>query len=437
MDSPTKIHKLKKIQKKQVESTISTQIDLLQLFKEVRSQTQFLCEPLETEDFVVQPVVDVSPLKWHLGHTTWFFETFVLIPNMEGYKQFHPKYPKIFNSYYISAGDRWDRASRGQLTRPTVKEVFAYRKYVDEHMTAFLSSTAPDENLANVIYLGTQHEQQHQELFLYDIKRILGDNPLNPVYRKGNKKPEIQNAKEWLDVVEGTYKIGYQGKDFRFDNEEGAHKVFLHEFQIESGLVTNGEYLEFINAGGYTSFQYWLSEAWDWVSNEKVLSPRYWEKESGEWYHYTLGGFEKVNLNDPVAHISYYEADAFARWKGCRLPTEFEWEVACKMYSKEIPTSANFVEDRYFQPIQSADPSFFGNLWEWTASAYTAYPYFKTAEGALGEYNGKFMVNQMVLRGGSFATPRKHIRTTYRNFFHPHLRWMFSGIRLAQHIETK
>lgn len=416
-----------------MESTISTKINLLQLFKEVRLQTQFLCEPLETEDFVVQPVVDVSPLKWHLGHTTWFFETFVLIPNLKGYKPFHPKYPKIFNSYYISAGDRWDRASRGQLTRPTVKEVFEYREYVEKHIVEFLEKEELTQEVAKVVYLGTQHEQQHQELFLYDIKRILGDNPLNPVYRKGNIKPETQNEKEWLTVEEAIYEIGYQGENFHFDNEEGEHKVFLHGFQIESGLVTNGEYMEFIEAGGYTSFQYWLSEAWDWVTNEKVESPRYWEKEDGEWYHYTLGGFEKIDLNDPVAHISYYEADAFARWKECRLPTEFEWEVACKLYSKEVPETANFVEDQYFQPTQSADSNFFGNLWEWTSSPYTAYPYFKTVDGALGEYNGKFMVNQMVLRGGSFATPRKHIRPTYRNFFHPHLRWMFSGIRLARY----
>lgn len=416
-----------------MESAIATQIDLLQLFQEVRSQTQFLCEPLETEDFVVQPVVDVSPLKWHLGHTTWFFETFVLIPNMKGYKLFHPKYPKIFNSYYISAGDRWDRASRGQLTRPTVKEVFAYREYVDKHMQLFLEANPLNQNLADVIYLGTQHEQQHQELFLYDIKRILGDNPLNPIYRTGNKSPDLKIMKEWLSVEEGKYQIGYKGDQFHFDNEEGKHTVFLHSFEVESGLVTNGEYLAFIDAEGYSSHQYWLSEAWDWVASEKIEAPRYWEKENGEWWHYTLGGFEKINLNDPVAHISYYEADAFARWRGCRLPTEFEWEVACNIYSKKLPVLANFVEDQYFKPIQTIDPSFFGNLWEWTSSPYTAYPYFKTADGALGEYNGKFMVNQMVLRGGSFATPRKHIRPTYRNFFHPHLRWMFSGIRLARH----
>ncbi len=414
-------------------STITNHLDLLELFKEVRSQTRFLCEPLEIEDFVVQPVVDVSPLKWHLGHTTWFFETFVLIPNLKGYKPFHPKYPKIFNSYYISAGDRWDRASRGQLTRPTVKEVFEYREYVERYMIQFLEENKLTQEISSVVYIGTQHEQQHQELFLYDIKRILGDNPLNPVYRKGNEGKEINNKKEWLGVPEGVYEIGHRAEGFHFDNEKGVHNVFLHGYEVESGLVTNGEYIEFIEASGYSSFQYWLSEAWDWVMNNQVEAPRYWEKEKGEWWHYTLGGFEKVNLNDPVAHLSYYEADAFARWKGCRLPTEFEWEIACNVYSKEIPSTANFVEDQFFKPVQSKDPSFFGNLWEWTSSPYTAYPYFETAEGALGEYNGKFMVNQMVLRGGSFATPRKHIRSTYRNFFHPHLRWMFSGIRLARH----
>ncbi|MFK7953733.1 MAG: ergothioneine biosynthesis protein EgtB [Ekhidna sp.] len=416
-----------------MEPAISSRNELLQLFKEVRAQTQLLCEPLEVEDYVVQPVVDVSPLKWHLGHTTWFFETFVLIPNMGGYQPFHPLYPKIFNSYYISAGDRWDRASRGQLTRPTVKEIFEYRAFVEEAMTRFLKDNQPSEEVAKIIYLGTQHEQQHQELFLYDIKRILGDNPLNPVYRKGNESPDFGIEKVWLNVDEGQYQIGYTGDQFHFDNEKGVHTVFLHGFEIESGLVTNGEYLEFIEAGGYTSFQYWLSEGWDWVINEKTEAPRYWEKDSGVWMHYTLEGFEKINLNDPVAHISYYEADAYARWKGFRLPTEFEWEVACGIYSSEVPAQANFIEEQYFKPVQSDDPSFYGNLWEWTSSPYTAYPYFKTADGALGEYNGKFMVNQMVLRGGSFATPRKHIRPTYRDFFHPHLRWMFSGIRLARH----
>lgn len=418
-----------------MESSVAAGIDLLKYYNNVRQQTQFLCDPLEIEDFVVQPIVDVSPLKWHLGHTTWFFETFVLVPHLKGYKLFNKKYPYIFNSYYISAGDRWTRANRGQLTRPTVNEVFEYRKCVNEHMNELLGGNAATQEIANLITLGCNHEQQHQELFLYDIKRILGDNPLFPEYRVVEKQQNVTSSKKgWLSVDEGIHEIGFEGDGFHFDNEEGRHKVFLHAFEIESGLVTNGEYLEFVNANGYGSHQYWLSEAWDWVNQNSIKAPRYWHQEDGgEWWHYTLGGFEKINENDPVAHISYYEADAFARWKGLRLPTEFEWEVACNLHSSDIPDVANFVEKKQFQPVQTGGPDFFGNLWEWTSSPYSAYPYFNVADGALGEYNGKFMVNQMVLRGGSYGTPKDHIRNTYRNFFHPHLRWLFAGIRLARY----
>lgn len=419
-----------------MQSTLASQTDLLENYRSVRAQTQHLCDPLEIEDFVVQPVMDVSPLKWHLGHTTWFFETFVLKPNIEGYKEFHPKYPLLFNSYYISAGDRWSRENRGQLTRPTVKEVFEYRAYVDEHMDRFLREVEFDVELGKVIVLGCNHEQQHQELFLYDIKRILGDNPLYPPYREEKKSPKKVEVKtDWLSIEEGMYEVGYEGDGFHFDNEEGVHKVFLHEYQIASGLVANGDFLEFIKAGGYQDHMLWLSEAWDWVNENKINAPRYWSQEDGgEWWYYTLNGFEKIDPDDPLCHVSYYEADAFARWKGCRLPTEQEWEVACKMYSPNLLSSANFVEGNEFRTIQTGDFDFFGNVWEWTSSPYTAYPYYNPPKGALGEYNGKFMVNQMVLRGGSFGTPRNHIRPTYRNFFHPHLRWMFSGIRLAKHI---
>ncbi len=418
-----------------MQSTVSTRTDLLETYRNVRTHTQHLCDPLEIEDFVVQPVMDVSPLKWHLGHTTWFFETFILKPNMQGYKEFHPKYPLLFNSYYISAGDRWSRENRGQLTRPTVKEVFDYREYVDEHMSKFLDEAEVSEELARVIVLGCNHEQQHQELFLYDIKRILGDNPLYPPYRKSDKPfKKIISKSEWLLVDEGIYEIGFEGNEFHFDNEKGVHKVFLHEYEIASGLVTNGDYLSFIEDGGYQNHMLWLSEAWDWVNENEIKAPRYWNQDGGEWWHYTLSGREKIDLDDPLCHISYYEADAFARWKGCRLPTEQEWEVACRKYSPNILSSANFVENNELRPIQTGDFNFFGNVWEWTSSPYVAYPYYDPPEGALGEYNGKFMVNQMVLRGGSFGTPRNHIRVTYRNFFHPHLRWMFSGIRLAKHI---
>lgn len=415
-----------------MESAVITRNDILEAFKRTRAQTKFLCETLEIEDFVVQPVVDVSPIKWHLGHTTWFFENFVLVPNNKEYKPFHPKFNYLFNSYYVAAGERWVRANRGQLTRPTVKEIFRYRDCVEEYMLSFLEDDVSNE-LLKIIELGINHEQQHQELFLYDIKRILGDNPLNPVFRATEIPKSQKISTEWLKVDEGLYAIGHEGDSFHFDNEKGNHQVFLHAFEIKSGLVTNAEYLEFMEAGGYESFQFWLYEAWDWVNAEHVKHPRYWAQEDGKWWHYTLGGYEKVEPNDPVSHISFYEADAFARWKGCRLPTEFEWEVACKKFNAEPCNTSNFVESNYFRPIQSEDCGFLGNLWEWTSSPYTAYPFFEIADGALGEYNGKFMVNQMVLRGGSYGTPSEHIRTTYRNFFHPHLRWLFSGIRLAKY----
>ena len=415
---------------------VISQDRILNFYEKVRTQTRFLCDPLEIEDFVVQPIIDVSPLKWHLGHITWFFETFVLAPNCKGYKLFNDKYPYLFNSYYVKAGDRLSRASRGQLTRPTVKEIFEYRSYVDDQMCWFLQKQNFSGEVEKLIELGCHHEQQHQELFLYDIKQILGDNPLFPKYcTPVDCKGTPLKKKEWLSVDEGIYKIGCASSDsFHFDNEEGQHNVFLHSFEIESGLITNGEYLEFINANGYKLHQYWLSEAWDWVNANQVKAPRYWHQEGeGDWWHYTLGGYEKVDETDPVAHISYYEADAFACWRGCRLPTEVEWETACKLYSPNIPSEANFVEKKIFRPRSSSDLNFYGNLWEWTSSPYTAYPFFKVTDEVIGEYNGKFMVNQMILRGGSFATPKNHIRNTYRNFFHPNLRWLFSGIRLAKY----
>lgn len=417
-----------------MQSTVSIQTNLLENYRSVRAQTQFLCDPLEVEDFVVQPVMDVSPLKWHLGHTTWFFETFVLKPNVMGYKEFHPKYPLLFNSYYISAGERWSRENRGQLTRPTVKEVFEYRSYVNERMEQFLSGNVTDE-VADVVILGLNHEQQHQELFLYDIKRILGDNPLHPAYRTEKVDVKKANKKsDWFALNEGIHEVGFKGDGFHFDNEEGRHKVYLHDYQIASQLVTNEEYLEFIKDDGYANHKLWLSEAWDWVNENSVRAPRYWSQEDGgEWWNYSLHGFEEIEMSAPLCHISYYEADAFARWKGCRLPTEQEWEVACNTFSSNESNRSNFVEDNNFRPIQTDGGDFLGNVWEWTSSPYTAYPYYHPPSGALGEYNGKFMVNQMVLRGGSFGTARDHIRSTYRNFFHPHLRWMFSGVRLAKH----
>lgn len=409
--------------------------ELLTRYLEIRRMTEEVCEPLQPEDFVVQPVVDVSPPKWHLAHTTWFFENFILKEHLKDYKVFDKDYHFLFNSYYETEGDRWVRSERGSLTRPWVNEIMAYRNYVDEHMKHFLSQEVMNEDIVSVLMIGIHHEQQHQELLVYDIKHILGINPLFPAYRafgRDQSKPVLDDR--YLKVNEGIYDIGYDGTDFHFDNEEGQHKVFLHGYQILDRLVTAGEFMEFIEAGGYEDHSYWLMEGFEWAKKETIKAPFYWFKEDGVWKHYTLAGFEEVNPDEPITHINFYEADAFAKWKGKRLPTEFEWEVACKQYQPEIPASANFLDKRNFRtmPRDGDDYQFFGDVWEWTNSAYQPYPFYKKVEGALGEYNGKFMVNQMVLRGGSFATMKNHIRHTYRNFFHPHLRWQFTGLRLAE-----
>jgi len=411
---------------------------LKEQFHQVRNQSVRLCEPLSTEDFVVQPVVDVSPPKWHLGHTTWFFETFILQAFAKDYKLFNDSYGFVFNSYYESVGKRVVRTDRGNLSRPTVADIFAYRKYVDEHMAEWLESQEDiPERAAVLLELGLHHEQQHQELLVTDIKYILGNNPLQPAYLaqeivKSLTSPDLS----FSELPEGMHTIGYQGDGFHFDNEKGVHKVFLHPFALRNSLVTCGEYLEFIKAGGYRDFRFWLSDGWAWVNAEKVEAPMYWHKIDGTWYQYTLGGLQPINPSLPVTHVSYYEAEAFARWAGLRLPTEFEWEAACQVLSPAVPATSNFVESERYHPApqQPGNLQLYGDVWEWTQSAYLPYPYFQTEEGAVGEYNGKFMVNQMVLRGGSCATPANHIRATYRNFFQPNLRWQFNGIRLAKHI---
>ncbi|MEQ8471877.1 MAG: ergothioneine biosynthesis protein EgtB [Marinoscillum sp.] len=408
---------------------------MLARFQKVRKQTLKLVEPLEIEDFVVQPIEDVSPPKWHLAHTTWFFEVFVLVPNVKGYQLFNKDYPYLFNSYYVAAGDRWTRAQRGHLTRPTVKEVMQYRKHVEEHLSVFLGKTEINNELKYVLEIGLQHEQQHQELLLYDVKFILGHNPLFPVYKDSDFPVKgVQREAQWLSVEKGNYHIGHTGDGFCFDNELGRHEVHLEAFDVSDQLVTNGEFLEFMKSGGYENHTYWLSEGWEWAKSQLIKAPMYWINENGEWLHYTFGGLKSINPVMPVSHLSYFEADAFARWKGCRLPTEFEWEVAAFHYGLPVSAEANFMESNTFQPIPTVGQDFFGNLWEWTSSAYLPYPFYKAPDGALGEYNGKFMVNQKVLRGGSFGTSRDQIRLTYRNFFHPHLQWLFSGVRLARHI---
>ena len=376
-------------------------------YSNVRAHSVQICSKLQKEDYVVQPVVDVSPPKWHLGHTTWFFETFILIPHSFAYQPFNSDYNYVFNSYYENVGARVIRTDRGNLSRPTVDDVFHYRKYVDEAMEKFLPCVI-DPEVLELLELGLNHEQQHQELLWYDIKYILGHNPLFPEYGAENIEMALTNTDGgWVDIKEGVYEVGYNGSDFHFDNELGRHKVYIQNFSISTALVSNAEYLEFIKAGGYQDFNLWHAEAWDWVKTNSVTAPMYWYEVEDEWQRYSLSGFEKLDPDAPVSHVSFFEAAAFAQWKGMRLPTEFEWEVASVSLK-------------------------WGKLWEWTESAYLPYPGFSKAAGALGEYNGKFMINQMVLRGASVATPARHSRNTYRNFFQPNLRWMFSGIRLSK-----
>ncbi|MEL7220652.1 MAG: ergothioneine biosynthesis protein EgtB [Bacteroidota bacterium] len=423
------------------EQTSSSLKQLGDRFTRVRQQSMKICETLKEEDFVVQPVVDVSPPKWHLAHTTWFFETFILKAFDDEYKVFDQQYDFLFNSYYESVGKRTIRAERGFMTRPTVSEIKNYRSYVDQALIAFLGRLEDiTTDLHDLIVLGIQHEQQHQELMMYDIKRIFGGNPIFPIYREIGqvREPAATVDKEWLSMDEGIYEIGIDEGDpgFSFDNESGKHKVYLQSYEIESGLVSNGEFLEFVKAGGYKSFKYWLMEGWEWIKQQEFKNPAYWFFLDGEWVWFDLqGGLRPLEMDAPVTHVSFYEADAYARWRGLRLPSEFEWEAAARKYSPEVPLSANFVEEAHYHPVvrQSGNYQFFGDVWEWTNSAYLPYPHFETKEGAVGEYNGKFMVNQMVLRGGSCATPRDHIRHTYRNFFHPHLKWFFNGLRLARY----
>ncbi len=416
-------------------------LDLLRRFTKIRSTSEEICAPLQPEDYVVQPVVDVSPPKWHLGHTTWFFEEFVLSKHLPGYERYDDQFAFIFNSYYETVGKRVMRTDRGNITRPPVAEVYRYRQYINQHMARYLQEETISGQVQELIELGLQHEQQHQELLIYDIKYILGGNPLFPVYTPRNPAQTAAAAgpgpMRMISVEEGVYDIGWEHPDrFHFDNELGRHKVYLQPFAIADRLVTNREYLEFMEAGGYGYFRNWLHEAWGWVNEEKIRAPYHWHLVDGEWHRFTLHGLEPLNLDEPVTHVSFYEADAFAKWKGLRLPTEQEWEVACHKISPVAPMEANFQDSKIFEPRvqQAGNKQFWGDVWEWTGSAYRPYPYFAEAEGAVGEYNGKFMINQMVLRGGSCATPRDHIRATYRNFFSPNLRWMYSGIRLAKHL---
>lgn len=403
-------------------------------FNRIRQQTIDLTKPLEIEDYVAQPVSNVSPPKWHLAHTTWFFEAFILIPFKHNYEAFHQAYNYLFNSYYKGAGDMWPRDKRGWITRPTVNDILHYRKYVNEQFDDFLREYHGESTeIQKLIELGLNHEQQHQELLLYDMKYILGNNPIYPAYHESaDEIPENLTSPEWLDIDCGQVDIGYEGHQFSFDNEHARHRVFLEPYSIMNRQVTNGEYLEFMQDKGYDRFDLWLDDGWNWLHKEKITHPLYWRYFNGKWFEYQLNGLQELRLDAPVMHVNYYEADAFARWKGLRLPSEAEWEVACNVYSPVISEQANLMDKELFRSAPAAEHQFFGDTWEWTGSAYLPYPGFKTPKGAVGEYNGKFMINQMVLRGGSAATARDHIRSTYRNFFYPEQRWMFSGIRLAK-----
>lgn len=376
-------------------------------YKEIRQQTVTFCSHLHLEDYSIQVVQFASPPKWHLAHTTWFFETFILKNYLDNYVEFHTDFNFLFNSYYNNVGDRILQTNRGNMSRPGTDEVYAYRAYVDAKMQELLSIVS-DETILDLVVLGLNHEQQHQELLVTDVKYMLGHNPLFPVFNSNfNLIKDKNNSNESIKIKAGIYEIGHQGKDFCYDNELGVHKVYVADFEINNHLVTNADFIEFMEAGGYADFNLWLDDGWSWVNNHQINSPLYWHKINGSWHNYTLAGLQKVEPEALLSHINYYEANAFAEWKGMRLPTEFEWEIASKQLN-------------------------WGKRWEWTNSAYLPYPNFKKENGAVGEYNGKFMSNKMVLRGASVATSANHSRSTYRNFFSPSERWQYTGIRLAK-----
>lgn len=400
----------------------------LQRYRQIRSQTERLAAPLSAEDCALQSMPDASPVKWHLGHTTWFFETFVLERALAGFSPYRPEFRVLFNSYYVGVGARHPRPERGMLSRPSLDEVKAYRASVDERIEVLLAHHDGD---AGMVELGLQHEQQHQELILTDLKHLLSRNPLYPVYSNERDKNRTDaDALQWRGFPEGVRQIGHSGAGFAFDHERPRHRVFLAAFRIADRLVTNGEYLSFIHDCGYERPELWLSEGWDARVAQNWTAPLYWTQQDGriDGKQFTLQGLRDIDAAAPVTHVSYFEADAYARWAGARLPTEAEWETAAGE-----PRSGNFLESGHLHPMCGAG-QFFGDAWEWTSSAYGPYPGFRPAAGAIGEYNGKFMVNQYVLRGGSCATPESHIRASTRNFFPSAARWQFSGIRLAQDI---
>jgi ergothioneine biosynthesis protein EgtB len=402
-------------------------------YREIRAATEQLCAPLTPEDCAIQSMPDASPAKWHLAHTTWFFETLVL-ERRPDYEPFDPSFRVLFNSYYNSVGDQYPRPQRGLLSRPSLDEVRAYRAYVDGALLSLLEEGEPDAEVQGVVELGLHHEQQHQELLVTDVLHMLSHNPLEPAwFAKPELPPPVDPAPlRWSGLSAGVRCIGHEGSGFAFDNERPRHRAYVSDFELASRTVTNGEYLAFMEDGGYRRPELWLSDGWAAVQERGWQSPLYWRRDPSGWLIFTAGGTRPVRSDEPVCHVSYFEADAYARWSGARLPTEAEWECV----ATDAPRSGNFLEDRLYHPAPApadcAPAALFGDVWEWTSSAYGSYPGFRPLAGELGEYNGKFMSGQMVLRGGSCATPRSHIRATYRNFFYPDARWQFSGIRLAR-----
>jgi ergothioneine biosynthesis protein EgtB len=435
-------------------ATSNESAELRDWYSEVRRWTEQICRPLSTEDYVIQSMPDASPVKWHLAHTSWFFETFILVPHVPGYKPFHPEFGVLFNSYYNAVGPRWPRPQRGLLSRPTVGEIYAYRAHVDQGMAQLFEPGQKNllDRVAGTLALGLNHEQQHQELILTDLKHALACNPLHPCYRESKHESRGSNdaiqppassildsrssirSTDWLAFPAGVYAIGHEGNGFAFDNESPRHKVYLNGFQMATELVINGEYLAFIEDGGYERPELWLSDGWAARQAQNWTAPLYWDCTQDQWQVMTLSGLKALDPREPVCHVSFYEGDAYARWIGARLPLEGEWEVAAT-----APIAGHFLESERFHPGAHPAPEdrgplfrLYGDVWQWTASPYVGYPGYAPLAGALGEYNGKFMCNQLVLRGASCVTPRSHARRTYRNFFPPDARWQFMGIRLAK-----
>ncbi|PJG48794.1 hypothetical protein CAF53_11505 [Sphingobium sp. LB126] len=417
--------------------TAPSQIDLITRYREVRALSEALAAPLSDADATVQSMADASPAKWHLAHASWFFETFVLRDHVPGYTPFDARYAFLFNSYYEAEGPRHARPMRGMLTRPSLKDVRAYRAHVDKALVTALPMLKPE--VQALVLLGLNHEQQHQELMLTDIQHLLSLNPLEPaLFDAPNALPApIPGPLHWIEGRQGLVEIGDDGKgDFAFDCEGPRHKAVLHPHALAHRLITNGEWIDFIEDGGYARTSHWLSDGWAWVQAEGIEAPLYWKRNEQGWTRYGLDGRKPVNRAAPVTHISLYEADAYAHWAGFRLPTEAEWESAALNIA---PTSGNQLDGAACPRARAAEggsalTQMFGDVWEWTGSAYRPHPGFRAAEGAVGEYNGKFMSGQFVLKGGSCATPRGHVRASYRNFFYPHQRWQFTGLRLAKDL---